>query len=135
MTKTGDSGVMPMRCLATNQAGTPCSARPLPSGWCRWHDPSLAADRAAWSRKGGEARSNRRRALAKLPGELLSLRDVQAMLCLSLKAVIAGRLEPGVGNAAATLGRAIAAIATAGDLEERVAELERSAGVDAKWRA
>lgn len=123
-------------CRATNQAGAPCSAQPLPSGWCRWHDPSLAGERAAWSRKGGAARSNKQRALKKLPDDLLSLRAVQALLCGVLRDVTAGRIEVGVANASASVARAIAAVAQAGDLEERLAELEKVAGTETRgWTA
>ena len=126
--------MMATGCRAMNQAGAPCSAQALPSGWCRWHDPALAADRAVWSRKGGEARSNRRRALAKLPDDLMSLRSVQALLCGVLRDVTAGRIEAGVANASASVARAIAAVAQAGDMEDRVAELERAAGLGTQER-
>ncbi len=126
---------MQTHCKATTKSGAPCAAQPIrPSGYCWVHDPQCAEQQAAWRRKGGQSRSNRRRALAKLPDELMGLRDVQAMLCLTLRAVIAGRLEPGVGNAAASIARAIAALAQAGDIEERVAELERAAGLETKGR-
>ena len=126
--------MMATGCRAMNQAGAPCSAQALPSGWCHWHDPALAADRAVWSRKGGEARSNRRRALAKLPDELMSLRSVQALLCGVLRDVTAGQMEAGVANASASVARAIAAVAQAGDMEDRVAELERAAGIGRQGR-
>lgn len=129
MSESGDSRTKAERCQATAANGKPCAATPRPGrSYCLWHDPEAVETRRELSRKGGQARSNRRRALAKLPDEVMSLRTVQAMLCRALRDVIDGRLEPGVGNSAATLGRAIAAIATAGDLEERVAELERAAG-------
>ncbi len=126
---------MQSHCKATTRSGGPCAAQPIrPSGYCWVHDPQCAEQQAAWRRKGGQSRSNRRRALAKLPDELMGLRDVQAMLCLTLKAVIAGRLEPVVGNAAASIARAIAAVAQAGDMEDRVAELERAAGIGRQGR-
>ena len=126
---------MQATCKSTNSSGGPCAAQPIrPSGYCWVHDPQCAEQQAAWRRKGGQSRSNRRRALAKLPDELMTLRSVQAMLCKALKDVIAGELEPGVANASASVARAIAAVAQAGDMEDRVAELERAAGIGRQGR-
>ena len=36
---------MPSGCQAINQAGKPCGAEALPTGFCRWHDPALAEQR------------------------------------------------------------------------------------------
>ena len=93
-----------------------------------WHDPALATERASWRRRGGERRSNQARAKRQLPEELLSLRQVQAVLCRALRRVECGELEAGPANAMASLARAIAAVAEAGDLEERLSALEQQTG-------
>ena len=119
---------MPTKCLGRNRDGSACSATPKPSGWCLWHDPALATERASWRRRGGERRSNQARAQRSLPNELLTLREVQAALCRALRKTEAGEMTPAVANALGGLGRSIAAVAEAGDLEERLSALEQQAG-------
>ncbi len=127
---------MDRRCRGTNAAGQPCDAKPVrPSGWCYWHDPALEANRAAGRRKGGAARSNKARARKQLPVEALTLPEVQGLLSVALKGVLAGRIEPGVANASANVARAIAAVAQAGEMEERIRELEAAAGIGEGRRA
>ncbi len=121
------------RCNGTNSAGGPCSAKPVrPDGFCYWHSPALEAERQENRRKGGSARSNVARARRKYAGEAMTMREVQGLLSTALREVLAGETEPGIGAAAATLGRAIAAVAQVGDLEERLAELEQRAGVETR---
>lgn len=121
---------MATQCQGTNRNGEPCSAHVYDgAGWCRWHDPDRAADRAAWSRKGGAARSNKARARKQLADAVMSMSDMDAFLCASMVKVAAGRMEPGVGSAVATLARTVVAIRTAGELERRLEELERQAGI------
>ena len=109
------------RCSATNRDGRPCSAPALPGrSLCAWHDPSMRERVAAGRAKGGKGKSNASRARRRLPDDLLSLREVQALLCVVLKDVTAGRTEVGVATAAATVARAIAAVAQVGDLDERL---------------
>ena len=109
----------------------------MSGGWyCITHDPDRVTDLAEWRHRGGKGRSNKRRPAKQLPGEVLSLREVQATLCRALRRVEAGEMEPGPANALSSLGRAIAAVVQAGDLEERLTELEKSDGLDRKgWRA
>lgn len=79
------------------------------------------------SRKGGAARSNAARAKKALPAGVLSTDDLRGLLGLTLKGVIAGKVEPGVGNAAANLARAYVAVTEAGAveaMERRLDELE-----------
>ena len=121
---------MVARCKATTTAGDPCSAQPVrESGWCYWHDPAREGERRANRRKGGEARSNRARLRKHYAGEVLTLREVQGLLSKLLKDVTEGRTEPGVASAGASVARAIAAVAQVGDMEERLTELERAAGI------
>ncbi len=91
---------------------------------CAWHDPQLAAERAGWRQKGGQSRSNRARAKKALPAEALTLQEVQALLGLTFKGVISGRIEPGVANAAANIARALVATREAAEFDARLAALE-----------
>ena len=117
------------RCSGTNRDGGPCAAPVLPGETrCAWHHPAMRERVAAGRAKGGARRSNASRARRQLLAEAMTLREVQAVLCRALRRVEAGELEPGPANALSSLGRAIAAVAQAGDLEERLGELERAAG-------
>ncbi len=119
---------MATQCQGTNRTGELCSAH-VDDGqtWCRWHDPARATERAEWSRKGGAARSNKARARKQLADAVLSIDDLDALLCSALVRVAGGRLEPGVGSAMATIAKTITGIRTAGDLERRLERLEQAA--------
>ncbi|MDP9357795.1 MAG: hypothetical protein M3R02_21405 [Chloroflexota bacterium] len=124
---------MDRQCKGANAAGQPCDAKPVrPSGWCYWHDLALEAERTEGRRKGGAARSNRARAKKRLPAESLTLQEVQGLLSVALKGVLAGRIEPGIANASANVARAIAAVAQAGEIEERITALEAAAQIGGK---
>jgi hypothetical protein len=117
---------MHSRCSGTNREGGPCNAELRPGRpWCRWHDPLLEAERAVWRRKGGTARSNRSRAKRQLAEGALTPADVHALLCVTLKGVVAGKITPGIGQAAAALARAITDVGRAAEISERLDELER----------
>ncbi len=105
-----------------------------PSGWCYWHDPGLEDERTEGRRKGGAARSNRARQRKQLPAESLTLPEVQGLLSVALKGVLSGRIEPGIANASANVARAIAAVAQAGEMEERLRDLEEAAGLSDRRR-
>ncbi|MDP9470566.1 MAG: hypothetical protein M3Q71_07850 [Chloroflexota bacterium] len=127
---------MDRQCKGANAAGQPCDAKPVrPSGWCYWHDPALEAERIEGRRKGGAARSNRARAKKRLPAESLTLQEVQGLLSVALKGVLAGRIEPGIANASANLARAIAAVTQVAELDARIRELEVVAGIADRRRA
>src|SRR5215212_436170 len=112
------------RCPATTQSGKPCSAKPRPgSTWCAWHDPALAQRRSAWSAKGGANRSNKSRARKALPAELMTMEEVQSYLGVTLRGVLSGTVDPGVGTAVATIARAMTTVAGAGALEQQIAGL------------
>lgn len=127
---------MAVKCQAIAKNGRPCAATAVAeSGLCAWHAPEWAERRRAWSQKGGANRSNTQRA-RKAIAEPMMPAALQTLLGVTLRGVIAGRIEPGVGNAAANLGRALVAIREATTIEDRIVELERSAGVNTKgWTA
>ncbi len=121
---------MASQCVGTNRDGQPCSAHVYDGAeWCRWHDPARADDRAAWSRKGGAARSNKARARKQLADQAMSISDMDALLCLALKRVAAGTMEPNVGSAMAGIAKTVVGIRTTGDFEKRLEELERASGI------
>jgi hypothetical protein len=124
------------RCQATAASGQPCAATPRPGRpYCLWHDPDAAEHRRELSRKGGRARSNQARAKKGLPAGVMTNDELRGLVGLTIKGVLAGRVEPGVGNCVANLSRSYIAITEAGELEERLQALERQAGINEKWRA
>jgi hypothetical protein len=110
-----------------NRRGAACAATPGPDGLCRWHTPSNAAERTAWCRRGGAARSNAARARKELAGAALTPAELVATLCRAMAKVEAGQLEPGPATAMAGLARAILACTSAADVESRLVALERRA--------
>jgi hypothetical protein len=126
---------MQARCSATNKDGSPCSAQAWRGGLCRWHDPQLAADRAAWRAKGGQGKGNGVRARRRLAGATMGPAELQGALASVLQGVIAGEVAPGVGSAAAAIARAIVSIREATEIDERLAALERRAGMTGRGRA
>jgi alcohol dehydrogenase class IV len=120
---------MDTECRAPTKAGRPCSAAHYRDGWCRWHHPDLESARRAERIAGGRAKSNRRRAKKQLADQVMSIADLDGVLCHTMARVLTGKLEPGVGTAAATLARTIIAVRQAGDLEQRLAQLEAAAGI------
>ncbi len=116
-------------CRATNLAGRPCSATVWRDGWCRWHSPELEHERREWSRAGGRGKSNRQRAKKGMADQALTPGEIEGYVAVAMKAVLSGRLEPGVGNAVANLARAAVAVREATMTEERLAALESAAGL------
>ncbi len=123
------------KCHAVSRSGRPCGATVVaPSGMCAWHAPEWAERRREWSRKGGEGRSNKRRA-AKQIAEPMTPAELQSLLGVVLRGVIAGRLEPGVANAAANLGRALVAVREATTLADEVAAIKEAIGLGSERTA
>jgi hypothetical protein len=120
---------MPSQCLGKTKRGAPCSAQVWRDGLCRWHHPALEAQRAEERRRGGAARSNKARARKQLPAEILSDDELLAWLGVAFKAVLAGKMLPGVGNAAATIAKAMVAVKQASELEDRLAAIEAKVGL------
>ncbi len=118
------------RCSATTKDGKPCGAAPRPGrSFCPWHDPDLSTRRQAWSARGGQGKSSRKRATRDLAGAALTMPEVSGLLSIALRNVATGKMEPGPANALANLARALVATQQAGDLETRLAELEARAGL------
>ncbi len=122
---------MATQCLGRNRDNSPCSAW-VPAGraYCQWHDPDREAERRAWRAKGGAHRSNRARARRELTTDAVSLRDAAGIMGRLLRRLENGQAEPGVVSAAAAAVRALASLEQATTHEDRIAELERAAGID-----
>jgi len=125
---------MATTCLGINQSGGPCGGY-LPKGstWCLWHDPARESEREEWRRRGGENRSNRARARRQLADAVLTINDLDALLCRALVQVAGGKMEPGVGTSMATIAKTITTIRSTGELERRIEELERQAATRKGW--
>ena len=74
-------------------------------------------------------RSNTARAKRQFVAESLDSGQVLGLLSVALRGVLTGRLEPGIANAAANLGRAIVAVRESTETEARIASLEAAAGI------
>lgn len=116
------------RCAAARRDGRPCTAPVLTgSSYCFAHAPDRAAERAAARRKGGQHSAAAVRLRALVPPRLVSVYD---QLEAALGEVHAGTLEPRQAQAMASLARAMVAVLTAGELEERVRRLEADAAAE-----
>ncbi len=125
-----------MSCRGATKAGKPCAARPRPgTDLCPWHSDDLADRRREWSRRGGTNSSSKARARRQLPDGAMSAAELGGLLGLVLKGVIAGRVEPGVGNAAANIARALVSVREASEIEDRLRELEAAAALTDRRRA
>jgi len=110
-------------CKAIRKDGQPCKATALtPNGYCFAHSEELAAQRKAARSQGGKnsARSVR------LDKQVLPKRlaPVYTLLEDATQKVYKGELEPSRGTSIAALSRAMVAVLEAGELEERVRDLE-----------
>ncbi len=117
-------------CKGRNRDGQPCRALVTDgSAFCRWHDPKLEEQRQEWRRQGGTARSNQARARKALSEAVMTSPELAGVLSQAIRRTLEGDLEPGVGSAIATLSRALAEVRKTGELEERLGNLEKAAGI------
>ena len=105
------------RCRAVTKSGKPCSATVVADGMCAWHAPSWAERRRQWSAEGGRRRSNAARAKKELPAGVMTTDELRGLVGLTIKGVLGGQVEPGVGNAVAALSRAYVTVTEAGAVE------------------
>jgi hypothetical protein len=111
----------------------PCGGNALAGkAYCWSHDPELAEQRAEGARRGGEQRSNARRAAKQWAaiGEQLTPADLPAILRSCMFSVKAGHLEPSQATAIANLAKTSIGITAELELEARIAALEAAAGVN-----
>jgi hypothetical protein len=110
------------QCEGTRQDGRRCGGPALSDSLYFFaQGPKRAAAREAAQRKGGHNRASIVRLRALVPPRLI---DVYDQLETALSEVHEGTLKPGPALAMAALARAMVAVLQAGELEERVRELE-----------
>lgn len=119
---------MAERCAATTKAGHPRKATARAgSAYCLFHDPDAAEERRAASRKGGANKANAVRAERRMVN--YTVPHVRVVLSTAMNEVFEGRMDIGLAAALATLGRAVILANEKSDMEARLAELERRAGI------
>ena len=115
----------PKRCSERRRDGQPCKALVLSdSPYCFAHDPERDAERVEARRKGGRNSAGIIRMRGLVPPRLV---PVYETLERALAQVHDGTLEARRASAMAGLARAMVAVLTAGELEERVRQLETKA--------
>lgn len=120
------------RCQGTNRNGEPCSAFALPGKTlCFSHDPQKASEVKDARRKGGENRSNARRAAKMLAttGRQIKTDELPDIVRSCILKVVDGTMEPGQASAIAQLARTSLQLQHDMELEQRIAQLEAAAGV------
>jgi hypothetical protein len=122
-------------CTGIAKSGLRCRARALPdSAFCVTHSPAVSDEvRRQWRAKGGKNSANRIRFAKQMPGELMSLEEVDAYLGVVYRAVIHGKLDARIATAAATVASTMKELRKAA-IEERLEEIEQVLGI-AKRRA
>ena len=121
---------MAIQCVGIRKDGSPCKGTPLAGrDVCFVHAPELIERRRQGSIKGGANRSSRARARKQMADAVMTITDIDGLLCRSLVMVSEGRMEPAIGNAVASLAKTVTGIRQAGELERRLSELEAAAGI------
>ncbi len=129
MVKDLDAREKPVKCAGIKKGGARCTNAPMAgSRFCWVHDPDAVDARREASRLGGKAKSNASRARKHLPSGLLTTDDLLGLVGLTLRGVLNGKVEPGVGNAVFAGARTYVAVQQATDQEERLAALEALSG-------
>lgn len=120
---------MPVTCSAITKGGSRCS-RPALAGkqHCLMHDAGSIELRREASRKGGYARSNAERARKALLPALTS-EDLLVTLSEVIRKAEKSEIEPGVVNCISGAARTMNEIRKSTEIERRIEELERVAGM------
>jgi hypothetical protein len=113
-------------CLSKKKNGETCRVMALADGYCFSHSPALAAKRLAARARGGQNSATAIR-LEKLVPERLT--SVYGALGEALVGVRRGKLDPRIAVAMAGVARAMTAVITAGELEDRLRALEEKTGI------
>ena len=116
------------KCRGSRSDGAPCASPIIAeSGYCFAHDPARIEEATKARRRGGKASAAMERTRRLAPS---SLRDTYSALEAALAEVHEGRLAPPRAQAMASLARAMIAVVTAGEVEERVRSLEDLLGAE-----
>jgi|SRR5215211_6613670 len=120
---------MQQQCSGITKAGGRCRGRALPgSAYCIAHDPARVVELAEYRRQGGKAKSNAARARREIERAALTPNELQGILGVTIKAVLAGAKPPGIGQAVAALARAAMSVREQSEIETRLAALEEATG-------
>ena len=113
-------------CAATRKDGHPCTIQVLVDGrHCFVHSPDHQEERTEARRRGGLNRATAVRLRGLVPPRLVPVFD---RLEAALAETHAGDLDPKQATAMAALARAMVAVLTSGELEERLRKLEEGMG-------
>ena len=112
---------MSRACKATRKNGQPCQAPAGEDGYCFGHSPRLAEARRAGSSRGGRHKRTEARATRLMPEVL---RPVLYKLLHGMAEVDAGRMDPRVATALASLASATVKVYEVASLEQRLLALE-----------
>ena len=110
-----------MRCKSKTRSGDPCQGFALEDGYCFSHSPALEQKRLEARAKGGKNSARSARLMGLVPPRLMPVYD---RLESALEEVHTGMLESKQASAMAALARAMVAVLTSGELEERVRAIE-----------
>ncbi len=118
------------RCSATRANGDQCRAQALPGHELCWaHDPSHRA-KAAEARKAGGKNSSR---AARIEARTATgVKDISRILESAMGRVYSGTMKPAQGAALASMAGAWIKLREVGEVDERLAELERR--LEAGWQ-
>ena len=109
------------RCKNKTRSGEPCRAFAMEDGYCFSHSPALEKRRLEARAKGGKNSARSARLMGLVPPRLMPVYD---RLESALEEVHTGTLESKQASAMAALARAMVAVLTSGELEERVRAIE-----------
>ena len=109
------------RCKSLARNGEPCRGYALEDGYCFSHSPALEKKRLEAKARGGRNSARAARLRGLVPPRLMSVYD---RLETALVEVHSGKLESKQATAMAAIARAMVAVLTSGELEERLRSLE-----------
>ena len=109
------------RCKSLTRKGEPCRGYALEDGYCFSHSPELEKKRLEAKARGGRNSARAARLRGLVPPRLMSVYD---RLETALVEVHTGELESKQATAMAAIARAMVAVLTSGELEERLRNLE-----------
>lgn len=117
----------PRRCPAITRGGKPCKTVPEKDHvYCIWHDPERQQEAAQKRALGGYNSARDARARKLLAKGIESLGDLQDVLTVALLEVYAGKLDPRIANAMATLSGRIRDLTLSGEYETQITEIREA---------
>ncbi len=130
-----ETSIVNERCTATRRDGSPCQANARPGGALCWaHSPELRARAEDARRRGGQNKSNIRRAAKAMPRDM---KDLAARILEAFEEVHVGTLAPDRANAMARFAAVYVQLHQAGEMQQRLEEIEArldTAQPRANWR-